>query len=390
MFKINKNSLVLPGLFLLLFAAYYSLLKVIPADYNDMHDHAAFARQMCTGAIPYTGNFLVYLLVNIFSFFTAGVTSTELSLCGLLAIAGVYRIYLSQVKIAEGLKNDRHYHQNYWIPTMLAVSMFFVFAIPIPGYFNDDHYMYIGNYVPNVWHNSTILFLFPFALLLFELSYKQLKAFNARRNIWIFLLVLLNLFIKPSYFFVFICVYPILLLFTYRLKKQFWLSIIPLIVGFCFLMLEYWIIYKTGIHSNKEASSVIFLPFYRNPEFADLGLIPLTMAFSLFFPFLYTLFNLPKLLKSTLFWYTFFSFIVSVLIFFFISESGPRASHGNFYWQIVICAWLCFFVALLSLLNDFKISGKTIKNMTLISVFSIHVLIGIIYFVKILVTGSYY
>jgi hypothetical protein len=163
-----------------------------------------------------------------------------------------------------------------------------------------------------------------------------------------------------------------------------------LIAGFFLLMLEYWIIYKTGKPVGKEASSVVFLPFYRNPEFADLELIPLIMAFSLFFPLLYTLFNLPKLLKSTLFWYTFFSFIFSVLIFFFISESGPRASHGNFYWQIVICTWLCFFVALLSLLKDFKISGFTFKNTMLISVFSIHVIIGILYFVKILITGSYY
>ena len=98
------NRLTLPLLFILLFAAYYSLLKVIPADYNDMHDHAAFARKMCTGEIPYTGNFLVYLLVNIFSFFTAKVTPTELSLCGLLALAGVYRFSLTQQKITEVVK----------------------------------------------------------------------------------------------------------------------------------------------------------------------------------------------------------------------------------------------------------------------------------------------
>ena len=41
-----KNRLGLAILFILLFAAFYSLLKVIPADYNDMHDHAAFARDM--------------------------------------------------------------------------------------------------------------------------------------------------------------------------------------------------------------------------------------------------------------------------------------------------------------------------------------------------------
>src|ERR1035437_4797257 len=78
--SMSKNRIILPILFLFLFVAYYALLKVIPADYNDIYDHAAFARQMCTGEIPYTGNFLVYLLVNVFSFFSAKVTPTEISL----------------------------------------------------------------------------------------------------------------------------------------------------------------------------------------------------------------------------------------------------------------------------------------------------------------------
>ena len=386
----NQNRIVQPLLFVFLFLAFYTLLKVIPPDYNDLHDHAAFARKMCTGEIPYTGNFLLYLLVNVFSFFSAKVTPTEFSLCFLLAFAGVYRFNLSRKVIADVLNEDYRYSSNYWLTAALTLSMLFVFAIPIPSYFSDDHFFYIGNYVPNVWHNSTILFLFPFALLLFEQSYQQLKEFNAKRNLWIFLLIMLNLSIKPSYFFVFICVYPLTLLFKYKLKKEFWLSILPLIIGFFFLVVEYWIIYKTGKPSVQEASSVVFMPFYRSPEFTDLGMIPPSMVFSLLFPLLYTLLNLPKLLKSTLFWYTFLSFMVSVLIFFFISESGPRASHGNFYWQIVICTWLCFFVALLSLLNDFKVSGKSLKNMLLISVFSIHVLIGIIYFVRMLITGVYY
>jgi len=385
-----KNRIIPPILFLLLFAAYYGLMKAIPGDYNDMVDHAAFARQMCTGEIPYTGNFLVYLLVNIFSFFSAKVNYTELSLCGLLAFAGVYRFYLAQHKIADVIEKDVNLLSNYWTTAFISLCMLFVFAIPIPGYFTDDKYMYIGNYVPNVWHNSTILFLFPFAILLFNLSYQQLQAYNYKRNLWILLLIVLNLVIKPSYFFVFIISYPILLLVRYKFKKEFWMSILPLIIGFFFLILEYWIIYKTGKSSGSENSSVIFMPFYRNPEFADLGLLPVTMVFSLLFPLLYSLFNLPFVLKSRLFWYTLLSFIVSVLIFYFISESGPRASHGNFYWQIVISTWFCFFVALLSLLKDFKTTGKTFKNMFLASVFSVHVIIGIIYFVRILVTGSYY
>jgi hypothetical protein len=386
----NKNKLILPILFIFLFCAYYGLLKVIPADYNDIHDHAAFARQMCAGKIPYTGNFLVYLLVNIFSFFSAKVTPTEISLCFLLAFAGVYRYYLSQKMIVEVVRDRNRNSSSHASTAFFAISMLFVFAIPIPSYLSEDYFMYIGNYVPNVWHNSTILFLFPFAMLLFYQSYMQLRNYDAKRNVWIFLLILLNLFIKPSYFFVFLCVYPLMLLFTYKFKKEFWYSILPLIIGFVCLIFEYWVIYKIGQSTNKEASSVIFLPFYRSPEFADLSLIPVAMFFSMLFPLLYSLLNIPKVIRSRVFWYSMLSFVVSVLIFFFISESGPRASHGNFYWQIVICTWLCFFVSLLALLKDINREGKTLKNISLLSVYSIHVLMGLIYFVRLLITGYYY
>jgi hypothetical protein len=393
----NKNKLILPLLLLFLFAAYFALLKVIPADYNDIHDHAAFARQMCTGEIPYTGNFLVYLLVNVFSFFTAKVTFTEISLCLLLAFAGTYRYYLSNKKISQVLNSDLQINQPINQSTsqlyshLLALSMLFVFVIPIPSYFLGDNYMYIGNYSPNVWHNSTILFLFPFALILFELSYKQLQAFESKRNWLILLLIVLNLVVKPSYFLVFICAYPLMLLIQYGLRKQFWLSILPIVAGMIVLIIQYIVIYKISGPAANDSSSVVFMPFYKNPELnQDMINIPFALIFSLLFPILYSTLNIKRIYRNRLFIYTLITFVFSVIIFFSISETGRRASHGNYYWQIVITTWLCFFVALLSLLKDFKTEGKTIKNNALFSIFGIHVLVGIIYFIRILITGNYY
>ena len=384
----KKDKLILPLLFLFLFAVFYRLLKIIPADYNDMHDHAAFARDMCSGKIPYTGNFLVYLLVNIFSFFTAGIKATELALCGLLAFAGTYRYSLTLTKIEIETGSDNSFG---WFHVLAALSMLFVFVIPIPGYLTDDRYMYIGSYTPNVWHNSTILFLFPFALMLFDLSYKQLQVYDAKRNGWILLLIALNLFIKPSFFFVFICAYPAILLYKYRFGKEFWFSIIPVFLGGVLLIGQYIIIYKINTQVIKDTSSVVFMPFWKNPELReDMINIPVSMFFSLLFPLSYSILNLRKLINNQLFWYSLLSFLVSVLIFFFISESGPRASHGNFYWQIVITTWLCFFVALVALLKDFKSEAKSVKNFVLIFMFGIHTVIGVIYLAKILITGSYY
>jgi len=319
------------------------------------------------------------------------------SLCLLLAFAGTYRYQLSFNKINQVLKSDIPTNQPVNQSTiqlyshLLALSLLFVFVIPIPSYFLGDYFMYIGNYAPNVWHNSTILFLFPFALILFELSYKQLQSFDAKRNWWILGLVVLNLFIKPSFFLVFICAYPVMLLIQYGLRKQFWLGIIPLAVGMAVLIIQYIVIYKISGPAANDSSSVVFLPFYKNPELnQDMINIPFALVFSLFFPLLYVVLNITKVYNNKLFLYTLLTFVCSILIFFLISETGRRASHGNYYWQIVITTWLCFFVALLSLLKDFRSQGSTIKNKVLLSVFGIHVLMGFIYFVRILVTGSYY
>jgi len=389
MFKIKQNRIIIPIVFLLLLLAYLAVLSVIPDGYNDMREHAAFAREMLTGIRPTAGNFLFYWLVNIFSFFSTNIRLSEISLCFLLAFATTYRYYLTQKKITDVIYHNQPNYKNYWISVLAAFSLLFVFAIPIPSYTLDE-FLYIGNFVPNVWHNSTVLFVFPFALLLFEQSYKQLTHFNTKRNVLIILLIFLNVFIKPSYFFVFVCVYPLFLLIKYKLKKEFWQGIIPVVLGLFFLVFEFWTIYLTKDPFIIEKSSVIFQPFYSSPLFPDLWPMPIAFFFSLFFPILYTLFNLSKVKNSQLFWFSTLSFIVSVFIYLFIAETGPRATHGNFYWQIVICTWISFFVALLALLKDFKIEGKTLKNKFLMSTYFLQFLMGIFYFVRLVLTGNYY
>ena len=219
-------------------------------------------------------------MVNIFSFFTAGVTATELSLCGLLALAGTYRYHLSVTQINRVLGKEQiiKHTENQLLASLLAISMLFVFVIPLPGFLTDDCYMYIGTYTPNVWHNSTILFLFPFAILLFEQSWRQLQAFSTKRNSLILLLIILNLLIKPSFFFVFICVFPLMLLYKYQLRKEFWMSIIPVFLGGVLLVVQFVIIYKVNTQVLKDASSVIFMPFWKNPELKeDMINIPISL-----------------------------------------------------------------------------------------------------------------
>jgi hypothetical protein len=178
-------------------------------------------------------------------------------------------------------------------------------------------------------------------------------------------------------------------LIKYKLNKEFWYSIIPPAAGLIFLLVEYKGIYLTANHAEKEISTVIINPFYSYTRIEPLWLLPFSLLFSLLFPVCYAALNYSKLKKSELFWYTSLSFFVSVIIYLFFAETGPRATHGNFIWQVIICTWLCFFVSLLSLIRDIKIQGKTIKNKLLMSLYLIHVLMGVGYFIRLFVTGYY-
>jgi hypothetical protein len=80
--------------------------------------------------------------------------------------------------------------------------------------------MYLSKFVPLVWHNSTTILLFPFAILLF---WKQLKMLDTKNEISakeiavINILVVLNLLIKPSFIFAYA---PVTFMFLMN-KKAF-------------------------------------------------------------------------------------------------------------------------------------------------------------------------
>jgi hypothetical protein len=384
--KISIKRSVIPVIFLLFFVSYLLIYTFV--HNSDLGQHAGFAQQMLSGEMPVPGNFLFYWLVNLFSFFSGKAFLTKISLCFLIAIASTFRFFLSQKIVLKSFNNTFRSEHTYWVSVLIGLSLMFVFAIPLPGYFVNG-FFYIGNFVPNVWHNSTTIFLFPFAIILFYLSYMQLITLSLRRNIWISILIILNVFIKPSYLFVFVCVYPFFLLYKYKLNKEFWLGIGPVLFGIFLVVLEYCMIFQNANLHNKEMSAVIFKPFVSYTYYSHLWQLPLSLIFSLLFPISYVIMRFPKLKRDLLFWFTFLSFIVALLIYFLIAESGPRATHGNFYWQIVICTWLCFFITVIALLKDIESMGLTMKNRFLLSLYSVHVLIGVVYFARLFIVKSY-
>jgi hypothetical protein len=360
---------------------------------SDLPIHARFAREISEGVRNYPGNFILYGLMNILSFclskilFFAKIHYRSIGLCLLLAMAVTYKFRWA-CKHLQVCSAD-------WKRFLMALSLLLVVAIPIPSIFITK-YWYLGNFTPNIWHNSTTIFLFPFAIVLFSMSIKQLEIFDNRRNLWMLLLIFLNVFIKPSYFFVWVCIYPIFLLAEYRFTSKFFKGMFPVIAGVVFLVICYiWIYYFNNIVA--ENSSVIIKPFWGYGYFAPLSMLPWALLFSLLFPIVYLALNFKRLYKNKVFLFVYASLVVAIVIFLLFLETGIRMGNGNFYWQIVICTWLCFFISISDWLKHKKelMQTNNLKKKIVFVyfpavIYAIHVIVGILYLVRYAHIGHYF
>ncbi|MDU1892308.1 MAG: hypothetical protein E6767_16610 [Dysgonomonas sp.] len=385
--KIIRDIIITASITVLFFFIFIFLIERL--EWQDITDHAKFSLDMMTGKAPIEGNLLLYLLVHLFTLCSTNLESHVISICALIAIGISIRYVWVQHNIyALNLISDSA-NKQYWLSVLIALSLLFVYAIPIPNYFLRGYFQY-GAFVPNLWNNSTTIFLFPFAIVLFYKGYQQIEGYKWKRDLVLFLLILLNVFIKPSFFFVFIIVYPLFMLYKYKFNKTFWLSLLPLFLGGLCVLLEYYTIYIQGNKLDSEPSFVVFSPLDMYNHFAQIRTLPFSLIFSMLFPLTYYLLNFKEVKNNLLAGFVFVSMVVAILIFLLINESGPRGLHSNFYWQIVICVWLFFYQSLIFLLTDIKKQGWTIKNKLLLSLYSIHVIIGVIYLIRMYITGTFF
>lgn len=371
--------------YLFVFVLFWCLYSCVALLFlSDMSDHAFFARQVAGGHQAIPGNFLLYLLIIVFSGFSSVALVTKLSLSFLIAFASTYRVYI----YVEGIGSVGN-NKNFCVNFLIAMSLLFVFALYNPL----ADCQYFGKFVPNVWHNSTTIFLFPFSLLLFNLSIKQISDYQSTRLVFLSLLVFLNIAIKPSFFFVWASVYPFFLLIQYKFSKIFWVNLLPIIVGLVLLIGQYLYIYKF----TSSDSGITIDPFsvytYGNP-FSNVAAFKssiLAMILSFFFPFMFFVLNIRKVLKNKALLFSYGCLFVSILIYILLAETVPRNIHGNFYWQVVICVGILFYQTLLSLLEDIRSNKKQklYKSRILFIFYLLHVVSGVAYLIKYFVTSDY-
>jgi len=268
----------------------------------------------------------------------------------------------------------------------------------IPGYFNLIVFlllfihpvalfwkgaMYFGYLPYNSFHNSTLILLMPIALWIYYLT---IDWFNIKTNPIksAFQLVVYNtisIFIKPSYFFVYAFVLPSISIIKYRLTRKFFVSCLIILFSSIALIFLYYLVYIFDDNPINKSSSVSIMPFAVWDLYSNNKVLYSVLSYIFPLTFLILLFN--RLVKEKMFLFVIFSVIISIFIYIVLAEDGPRFTHSNFSWQILVSNYILF-ITFFSYWLKYRKIIKQEFNLLIIFTLSLHIFSGLVYFIRML------
>jgi len=368
---------------ILLFTFYFVLGKLVQINNisTDYQLHTEYIQRINSGNAQYPGVFLLYLLVNIFSLFSHDKEVLMSTLILIISIAFAFRSYLT-FGYFEDIANTK---TKSFFTLLLAIY----FPISMVYFYNPQYY-YFGSFSPNVFHNSTITLVFPFTLLIFFLQLQYWEKPNSKTLALLTSVLVLSLFIKPSFFFVYLAVTPLFSLAKFKISRTLFHSMVPIFAGIGVMVLQTILIYVLNQGSFYEGKSgIAFKPFAYWTIVFPTFMFPISMLGSYLFVGVYLLFALCKK-PSIEILYCSAMVIVSILIFALVIETGPRMNHGNFYWQVVPAYYLLLIVVVKDWIIRYK--AKTIPfifSCVLFLLFLAHAGSGFFYLYRFFILKSY-
>ncbi len=335
---------------------------------------------------------LYYFLVYLFSGFSFDNIALSKSAIFLLSTSVAMKYYYS-VKITEQLVENK---KN---PLLLNLLVWLLlFAAPVLKNYNNSEQMLTGTIPLNLWHNSTTIFLFPFALLLFYHSLLILKkpTIETKEIFLLLFLGLLNVLVKPSFLFAFLPSFIIMSFVIHGYQSQFFKSslIIVFTIGL-FVLIEYYTIYKMDILDSvrfkNDEKGIDIRPFFTMLYYCHNNIATLTLntLMSLLFPFTYLALFYKEVKKNIDIQYTLWVFFFCLLIAVLVTEKGIWAYFGNFMWQLYIGNFLLFLIFVKYGYEKVKNVGLNNKSIIIIVAFSAHLLSGLIYIFKLFYLKKY-
>jgi hypothetical protein len=194
--------------------------------------------------------------------------------------------------------------------------------------------------------------------------------------------VLMNALIKPSFLFCFLAVFPLMLLFRHGVSSAFFRKLpIVFFAFFCIVAQYILIFYMQDYFQVSEDSGIKFDPFNVWDAMSENKLISLLVSVA--YPLAFAATYLRDLKKDRLYIYSFMLFVVALLIFIVLSETGSREFHGNFIWQVIICNYIWFLITMISHLKILLLRKALMwYDYIVLAVFTSHFIAGLLYLYK--------
>jgi hypothetical protein len=362
------------------------ILHQIPTD---IQAYPVFIQKTKAGAMYPPANFIYYLVVYTIALFRTDTESLLIASVITLSLAVSSKFAITRIFYVEHYSDfSDEKKTNLSFKVSLLVTLFSVSMLVVSNLPGGKHW-YLGQIPSSVWHNSTVIFLMPFSLLLFVLSYKQLLSPRRASILIITLLCILNILIKPSFFFAFAIAYPLMLLRRFGITKSLLHNLFPILIGCLVLIVMYYCIYIMNFGSlSVEKSGTAVKPFFVWSHFSSN--IFTSLVLSLVFPIIFLGLYWKNLLNQLIVQYSIALYLAGIFIFSLAAETGPREFDGNFFWQSVVCSYILFMVLSSLFVREFRISGLgNWKNMAIFIAFLMQVTSGFAYMAKIVTTKIY-
>mgnify|MGYP001240476092 CR=1 FL=1 len=257
----------------------------------------------------------------------------------------------------------------------VIISLILIFTMPICNWWSNN--IYLGQLTPNVWHNPTTIVAMPLAIILFFYTCKKLHTLDLKNYFIISGLVVINLLCKPNYLLAYLPVFIIFLVCKFIKNKDFKVLKGIVIISFSSIaVLICQFLFTYG--GNNVSGGIVFAPLAVWGHYSPnvLASLFLSIAFPLVYAIIY--FSKVRVNKSIIFSWAIF--IVSLLQFTFLAESGVRGLDGNFGWGCFISLYILFLTTAIDFFKQ-KISPRYLVVLTILS---LHLLSGFIYYHRII------
>jgi hypothetical protein len=255
--------------------------------------------------------------------------------------------------------------------------------------------IYLGQITPNVWHNSTTIFMAPFAMLAAYWLPDAVRYSDTRKSALASVALLSSALAKPNYALAAVPAAGLLGLWYLvkdhrNLKKQ--LTMLIFVIGPTVLIVAYQIAVTTFDSTSVHAGSIAIDPLKQWRYFSDN--IPLSIIRSISLPFLIT--GAVSVLKRSLSPELFFAwatFLLSLFIFALFIETNRDGSYdlaGNLSWGL----FPSLYILLLFSIRDWCACYYSMKylrtvrttNALIWVLFALHAATGLVY--GVLVAGG--